>query len=195
MRKARNIFLSTIGLFSILAPVVHAQRYYYEYQATPEQAGAIFAGLGAIWLVLCLCGFVVGLAIYIFTSLQYAKIYEKNGMADKKVLAFIPIVQNYYLAKAVGEDEYAWVQIAIPVGMLISIPLCFVLIGFCLIFPLAIAAIIFSVKLWMLAAERMGKDQIWGLAASLGSFIPVVGYFIQLYAIYVIAEGSVKKSS
>lgn len=193
MRKARNIFLSTLGIFSILAPVVYAQRYYYEYQATPAEAGALFAGLSVVWLVICLCAVIFGLVIYIFTSMQYAKIYEKNGMADKKVLAFVPIIQGYYLAKAVGEDEYAWVQIAIPLGMLIAIPFCFILVGFCLLFPLAIAGIIFSVKLWLLAAERMGKDQIWGLAASLGSFIPFFGYFIQLYAIYFIAEGTVKK--
>ncbi len=191
MKKVRNAVLASFGLLTLFAPAVSAQYYYY-YESSPE-AGAFLAGFGVLYLILCLCGGLVALVAYIFTSMQYAKIFEKNGMADKKVLAFIPIAQNYYLAKAVGEDEYAWVQVAVPLGILISIPLTFFIIGFCILFPLAIVGIVFGVKLWLKAAERMGQDQIWGIAASLASFIPLVGYFIQLYAIYVIAEGTVKK--
>jgi hypothetical protein len=197
MKKLGSILFSTSALFTLLTTVVSAHQtgtiHSHTYDLTPEQAAPIFASFSIIWIAVMCCALIFGLAVYIFTSYQYAKIFEKNGMEDKKILAYIPIVQNYYLAKAVGEDEYAWVQIAIPVGYLVAFPLTFILIGICLMIPLAIAAIVFSVMLWMKASKRMGRDDIWGIAASLGGFIPLAGFFIQLYAIYYIAEGTSKK--
>jgi hypothetical protein len=197
MKKLGGILFSTTALFSLFTSVVSAHTtgsfHTHQYDLTAEQAGPLFAGMWVFVIAIFCCALIFGIAAYIFTSYQYAKIFVKNGMEDKKVLAYVPIVQNYYLAKAVGEDQYAWVQIAIPVGYLIAIPLMIIIIGYCLLFPLGIASIVFSVMLWMKASKRMGRDDIWGLAASLASFIPVAGYFIQLYAIYYIAEGEVTK--
>jgi hypothetical protein len=197
MKKLGSILLSTFALFTLSTTFVSAQSYLknynYTYDLTPDQAASVFAGFSIIWIFVMCCALIFGLAVYIFASYQYSKIYEKNGMEDKKILAYVPFVQNYYLAKAVGEDEYAWVQLAIPAGYLISIPLSFILIGICLMIPLAIASIVFGVMLWMKASKRMGRDDVWGLAASLGGFIPVIGVFIQLYAIYFIAEGTSNK--
>lgn len=196
MIKFKNILLTTLAFFLSSATIVSSQSYLreynYTYDLTPAQASSLFAGFGIVWVAVMCCALIFGIAIYIFTSFQLAKIFEKNGMKDQKVLAFIPIVQNYYLAKAVGEDKYAWAQLVLPAGILFSIPLCFILIGYCILLPLSIALFIFNIMLWLKASKRMGRDDVWGIAASLAGLIPFVGLFLQLYAVYYIAEGEVK---
>jgi len=113
-----------------------------EYQMTQTAAASFAIGVLIMYLV-------VVLAAFLFFGFCFKKIAEKTGNADMAGIWWIPIVNLLIPVRVAGKPGW-WL----------------------LLFLIPFVNIIVSIIVWMAVAERLGRENWWGIIAAL---IPIVG--------------------
>ncbi len=159
----------------------------YDYNNSASLIGFIVS------IITLLFGCCVAVFLIIFYGVQYKKMYNKKGIKDKDLLAFIPFVNNYYLSIAVGDKGNAFLY---GFGQLFAFMFAFCtglipLIGLLTICISEIIIILLNVSLFRKVAVAFGKNESLGLIYGLVTPLPVVGIIIQLYILNSIANSTV----
>lgn len=141
--------------------------------------GIIGGGIIAFILSFILLFLIIGIGLYIYTSLAFMKIGEKARI-EEKWLAWIPIVGKPLLTSKIAKMH--WWPILLLIGFWIPI------LGWALMIAFAVFCFIWMWKTF----EAVGKPGWWILL----SLIPIAGGIIYLILVGIAAwggESSVKK--
>jgi hypothetical protein len=114
-----------------------------------------------VMLGVILCYGIVLLAYYVYLALCTAKIAEKGGYPDQKLLAWIPILNIIPLLK-VANKEIWWI----------------------VLFFIPFVNWVVTIIVWMEVAKNLGHPSWLGILL----FVPVIGFFVPGYIAF--AEGS-----
>ncbi|MBD3363313.1 hypothetical protein GF362_06370 [Candidatus Dojkabacteria bacterium] len=134
----------------------------YEWEAGYGDTQELPAWMGLPFFI---CSCLIGLGMYVYFALVIAKLAEKTGHKDKKILAWIPLA-NVYLMTVIADKPMWWVFLLI-VGS--AIPF------------INLVAFVFWILLWMELAKAAKHPKWFGILI----LVPLIGFFVPGYLAFV----------
>lgn len=147
--------------------------YTYNYDVT---AGNLSSSPWLAWMAMIMStvGIIVGIVLWVYTSYAFMVIGKKAGYS-MPALAWIPAVGPLIIASQVAKMHW-W---PILILILMWVPIINFIAG-------AVLLVYFVIWMWKVAEARHNPGW-WGLLASLGNIIPVIGTIIALVFLGMIA--------
>lgn len=162
------IFAGALGLVS--APVANAQSdfdYTFEddlmvtttAEPTDEDIAAA-AGMLMTWMA---CWSVLVIAMYVIMALALSTIGKKVGATEPSWMAWVPLLNIYYMVRVAGEEAWKLILLFVPV------------VNF-----------LYGIYLWMKISERRGFASWYGILM----ILPVLNFVMPLYLAYGEPKGA-----